>query len=68
MAHTACLVCLISTVCGFSKKSKNALGEGGASSWHMKKLEQSRFHLDVYGSLLKLDVYSLNKHSTRKTL
>jgi len=38
MTHTACLVCLVSTVSG---SSKNALGRGGASSMHITKLEQS---------------------------
>jgi hypothetical protein len=40
MAHTACLVCLVSTVSGLSK---NALGRGNASNGHITKLEQSRY-------------------------
>ncbi len=38
MAHTACLVCLISTVNGCSKKKP---GKTSASSWHITNLEQS---------------------------
>ncbi len=40
MPHTACLVCLVSTVSGLHK---NALGRGRASSKHITKLEQSTF-------------------------
>ncbi len=40
MAHTACLVCLVSTVSG---RCKNALGKRSASSGHITKLEQSPF-------------------------
>jgi hypothetical protein len=40
MAHTAALVCLVSTV---STSCKNALGSTCASSWHITKLEQSTF-------------------------
>jgi hypothetical protein len=43
MAHTTCLVCLVSTVSGCHK---NALGRGSTSSRHITKLEQS---LDIYG-------------------
>ncbi len=50
MAHTTCLVCLVSTVSGRNKKrSQNAHGKGGASSGLITKLEQSRFSLDIYG-------------------
>jgi hypothetical protein len=45
MAHSACLVCLISTVSGRSKKGP----KWGANSGHTTKLEQSRFSLDIYG-------------------
>ena len=38
MAHTACFVCLVSTVSGHLK---NALGRGSASSWHTTR--QSTF-------------------------
>jgi hypothetical protein len=49
MARTACLVFLISTVSGRSKKeAKNALGRGGTSSRHITKLEQYKFSLDIY--------------------
>ncbi len=40
MAHTTCLICLINTVNGCSRKS---LGRGGASSGHIKNLKQSIF-------------------------
>ncbi len=40
MAHTACLVSLVSSVSG---RSKNALGRGSASSVDITKLEQSIF-------------------------
>jgi hypothetical protein len=40
--------CLVSSVSGRSKKAKNALGRGSASSRHIMKLEQSRFSLDIY--------------------
>ncbi len=43
MAHTALLVCLVSTVSGHSKK--------GGSSRHTTKLEQS-ISLDIYGMTL----------------
>jgi hypothetical protein len=44
MAHTACLVCLISTVSGCSKKAKNAVLVAGTQ----QKFEQS-ISLDIYG-------------------
>ncbi len=40
MACTACLVCMVTTVCGCHK---NAVGRGSASSRHIAKLEQSIF-------------------------
>jgi hypothetical protein len=40
MAHTTCLVCLISAVNGRNKKN---LGIGGASSGHITNLKQSMF-------------------------
>jgi hypothetical protein len=42
MAHTACLVGLVSTVSGHHK---NALGRGSISSRQITKLEQSTFIL-----------------------
>jgi len=49
MAHTPCLVFLVSTVSGHSKKkAKNALGRGSANSGPITKLEQSIFSLDIY--------------------
>jgi len=45
MAHTACLVCLISTVSGRSKKSQNC----GASSGHITKLKQSIYKIYMAG-------------------
>jgi len=47
MAHTTCLVCLLSAVSGCRK---NALERGSASSGHITKLEQSIFSLDIYGA------------------
>jgi hypothetical protein len=40
MAHTACLVCLVSIVSGHSK---NALGRGSSSNGHITKFDQSTF-------------------------
>ncbi len=40
MAHTACRVCLVSTVSGCHK---NVLGKGSASSQHITKLKQPTF-------------------------
>ncbi len=40
MAHSACLVCLVSTVSGCCK---NTLGRASASSRHITKREQSTF-------------------------
>ncbi len=40
MAHTVCLVCLVSIVSGHCK---NTLGRASASSRHMTNLEQSTF-------------------------
>jgi hypothetical protein len=40
MAHTACLVCLVSTVSGCRK---NTLGRARVSIRHITKLEQSTF-------------------------
>jgi hypothetical protein len=40
MMHTACLVCMVSTVSGCRK---NALGRPSAKSRHITKLEQSTF-------------------------
>jgi hypothetical protein len=53
MAHTTCLVCLISTVSGSSKKerkkeAKNAIGRCGTRSGYTTKLEQF-ISLDIYG-------------------
>ncbi len=45
MARTACLVCLVSTVTGRTKK---ALGRGSANSARITKLEQSRFSFNTY--------------------
>jgi hypothetical protein len=41
MAHTTCLVFLVSTVSGCRK---NAVGRGSVSSRHITKLEQSIFY------------------------
>jgi hypothetical protein len=45
MVHTACLVCLISTVGGHSKKAKNV---ALVARKQTTKLEQS-LSLDIYG-------------------
>ena len=58
MLHTACLVCLISTVSGCRK---NAIGRGSSSSGHIKKLEQSTF-------LRYLWVHSINQSSLMRCL
>jgi hypothetical protein len=49
MAHTACLVCFISTVNGRSKKKKKQPWKTGASSGHITNLEQSILTFDIYG-------------------
>jgi hypothetical protein len=43
MAHTACRVCLISTVSGYCKKNGKCLGRCGTSRGHTTKLKQSIF-------------------------
>jgi hypothetical protein len=43
MARTACLVCIISTVNGCSKKGGKCLRRCGPSSGHTTKLKQSIF-------------------------
>ncbi len=49
MACIACLVGLISTLSGCSKKeAQNALGTGTSRSGNITKLEQSRFSFDIY--------------------
>jgi hypothetical protein len=51
-AHTACLVCIISTVNGCSKKKKSI--KTGASSWHIKNLKQSILEtFDIYEPFYK---------------
>jgi hypothetical protein len=53
MAHTTCLVCLVSTTSGHCK---NALGRGSASVRHITKLEQSIF-LDTHdATVLPLNI------------
>ncbi len=44
MAHTACLVCMVSTVSGHCK---NALRKGSVGGQRITKLEQSTF-LDIH--------------------
>jgi hypothetical protein len=57
MAHTACLVCFISTVNGCSSKKKKRKEEAypwkaGASSGHITNLKQSILEtLDIYGKI-----------------
>ncbi len=48
MTHTACRVCLVSTV---SSCCKNTHGRASANNGHITKLEQSTF----------LDIYDINK-------
>jgi hypothetical protein len=57
MAHTACLVCLVSAVNGCSKKS---LGRAGASSVHITNLKQSIFSFDIYGTNLLMEPSQLH--------
>ncbi len=49
MVHTACLVCLISTVNGHSNKKRKKAKKCGPSSGHITNLKQSNFSLDIYG-------------------
>ncbi len=48
IAHTACLVCLISTVNGHSKKERKKGYKCGASSGQITNLEQSFHSFDIY--------------------
>ncbi len=59
MAHTACLVCLVSIVSG---QSKNALGRGNSSNGHITKLEQSTFlsMSMVCGEFIFLQIFVVN--------
>jgi len=59
MAHTACLVCLVSIVSGHSK---NALGRGSSSNGHITKLEQSTFLSIsmVCGEFIFLQIFVVN--------
>ncbi len=56
MAHTACLVGLVSTVSGCHK---NALRRGSASSGHITKLEQFTFfrYLCIFVASLKQNFF-----------
>jgi hypothetical protein len=57
MAHTACLVCFISTVNGHSKNKKNKKmsWKTGTSSGHITNLKQSILEtFDIYGNVTKL--------------
>ncbi len=58
MAHPACLVCLISTVSGCSKKKKKC----GASSGHITDLKQSIFAFDIYDYNLATTEARVKKH------
>jgi hypothetical protein len=49
MAHTACLVCFVSTVNDCSKKKWKCLGRCGASSGHTKNLS-NLYSLDIHRS------------------
>jgi hypothetical protein len=50
MAHTACLVCFISTVNGRSNKKRKEKKKAGASSRHITNLKQSILEtFDIYG-------------------
>jgi hypothetical protein len=54
MAHTPCLVCLVSTVSG---RFKNALGRGSTSSRHIAKLEQSTLFRCINNRLMNGTYY-----------
>jgi hypothetical protein len=49
MAHTACLVCLISTFSGRSKKKEKKAKNCGTRSGHITNLKQSIFSFNIYG-------------------
>jgi hypothetical protein len=55
MAHSACLVCLVSTV---SCHRKNALGKGSCSSGHMTKLEQSTYLLISMKLIIEIIIHT----------
>jgi hypothetical protein len=60
MAHTACLVCFISTVNGRSKKIKKKPWKTGASSGHITNLKQSILEtFDIYVQYLYHELHSL---------
>ncbi len=64
MAHTACLVCLVSSVNDCCKKSH---GSANASSEHKTKLSNLRF-LDIYASYPQRKKESKKQNDPRFTL
>ncbi len=71
MAHTACLVCFISTVNGCSKKRKEKKPiETGASSGHITNLKQSILEtFDIYGCDIMYDmIINVNRTPAIKLL
>ncbi len=66
MACITCLVCLIHTVSGRSKKAQIAL-RCGTSNGYIAKLEQSRFSLDIYVNNRYYNWRAHIRHQCRKT-
>ncbi len=65
MAHTACLVCLGSTVSG---RCRNALGGGSAGSEHITKFEQSTFLRYLWVELNLLSLTTLGDMTQIETI
>jgi hypothetical protein len=58
MAHTACLVCLISTVSGRCKKTENALEDVALVAGTQQNLS-NQYSLDIYETHLSLSVFGI---------
>jgi hypothetical protein len=63
-AHTACLVCFISTVNGHNKKEEKKAIMGCASSGHITKLKQSILPFNIYGFKLLLSYFKIQGFPT----
>ncbi len=62
MAHTACLVCLFSTVGGRCKQTENALEDVALVAGTQQNLSNS---LDIYETHLSLSVFSIDISLTK---
>ncbi len=64
MAHTACLVCFISTVNGRSKKGENALEDVALVAGTQQNLSHL-YSLDIYGQTAPLRINKNDKRHTK---